>query len=73
VAHLSVSPAVSPINAKLAGALSAAGNGYAALAGAARGEDEAAYARAARAVDGAQTEVSASLAGLAAAGYSVGG
>jgi serine/threonine-protein kinase len=73
VAHLSVSPAVSAINAKLAGALSAAGNGYAALAGAARAEDEGAYARAARAVDGAQTEVSASLAGLAAAGYSVGG
>jgi len=73
VAHLSASPAVSAINARLASALAAAGDRYAALAGAARAEDEAAYKRAVAAIDGAGTEVSRALAGLGEAGYSIAG
>jgi hypothetical protein len=73
VARLSVSPAVSAINSKLASALSAAGSRYAELAGAARAEDEAAYKRATAAVAGAVSEVGRALAGLGEAGYSIAG
>jgi Protein kinase domain len=73
VSRLSASPAISAINAGLGAALASTGNGYAALAGAARGEDEGAYARAAGALARARARVGASLAGLQAAGYSLGG
>jgi Protein kinase domain len=71
--RLTVSPSAQGLNASLAGALAALGRDYAALASAARAEDEAAYGRAEHAIadDGARAK--SALAALHQAGYAVSG
>jgi hypothetical protein len=71
LAALAVSPAVKDANASLATSLATLGRGYAALAAAARAENDAAYAQAQHTIASARADSAKALATLRQAGYVV--